>query len=436
MKFRSFRKSLVLGLLLSGILLTGCSASQVTHQILQNGLNREQASDSTEASGEKLTMAEIENLAANCIFNVEWYTEDDVFTSGTSFLMDSKVHGEKLLVSAFHYLVPEDDSHFSGSDLPKYITGGVVYNACTFEETGATLKNCLIIEDAAPVPDIDKDVSAFTIQGNDDLKTLPLSTHKVKAGDTVYLLANLWDTDDVHENCVYEATVISDKGGILAYTLDEKYGTNGASGAPVINEYGEVVAIHIGSNGSTRMAHSASSFLEQINNGKVSDITCSADLVSSGSTSSASTDDIPIYEFAVDETIETTFFYLKIDSVLFTPVLEGEAAPNGYQFAIIDVTMDSVSKDPVDMYASDFAVYWGNEYAEPLESGITSGQLPDEYVISDSTSGQLIFLIPDDAELIVFSYLDYYYYGNSNEINYNGFYDIYIPVEDWSRKAL
>ena len=76
MKFRSFRKSLVLGLLLSGILLTGCSASQVTHQILQNGLNREQASDSTEASGEKLTMAEIEDLAANCIFNVEWYTEE------------------------------------------------------------------------------------------------------------------------------------------------------------------------------------------------------------------------------------------------------------------------------------------------------------------------------------------------------------------------
>ncbi|MCR5121946.1 MAG: serine protease [Ruminococcus sp.] len=246
---------------------------------VQTEASQNSASDVTETSeeqppeAEKLSFSEIEELAANCSYTVHWHSVDGDFDSGTAFVMDSAAHGQKLLVTAVHFLWNDEDTGFTGEDIPGYVTGGVIEYVKTFEPTGASLKNALVIKDARPVPDIDKDVAAFTVYGGKKLNSLKLSTHPVEFGDKLYLLANLWDTDDVHENCVYEVTAVMDKDGELIMTLDPRWGCMGASGGPVVNEYGEVVGILMAGGGECIYAHSSDSFLKQIEAAEISDIT-------------------------------------------------------------------------------------------------------------------------------------------------------------------
>lgn len=439
-----FKKLALLGILSLSVSLTGCSSlvQQVMRTAAQNQKSSENEndknnSDSADTSEDtKLSFSEIEELAATCVYGVDWVTTDGSFAAGTSFIMDSETHGN-VIVSAFHYLWPEDASSFTGEELATYVTGGSIYNSCSFEETGATLKNCIIIEDADISPNTSKDVSAFTIENGEDLNSLPLSTHTSKTGDTVYLLANLWDTDDIHENCVYEGSVISDTDGILTYDLDSKYGTNGASGAPIVNEYGEVVGIHMGSVGSMRLANSVTSFPDLVNEGTVSDITYSPDILETEDISGEEDyeEDLPIYTFKRDETIKTSFFDLQINSVTVTDTLGSYTAYVGEQFMVVNVTMNSLDASPVDMYYSDFVLEWDTNYCYPLEPGYIDSQLPDEYVVTSNTTGDLVFAIPDDASEVIFDYLDYYVFGDSDEVHYTAYYDIELPVENWSRSS-
>ena len=86
------------------------------------------------------------------------------------------------------------------------------------------------------------------------------------------------------------------------------------------------------------------------------------------------------------------------------------------------------------MYYSDFVLYWADDYCQPLEPGYSDTQLPDEYIITnEGTSGQLIFYAPLNATEVALSYLDYYTLDDTNEISYNAYYDMYIPVENWVR---
>ena len=236
---------------------TAASITETT--TAQTEASQKSAADDPETSADtpteakKLSLSEIEELAAKCSYTVHWHSKDGDFDSGTAFAMDSTAHGQKLLVTAVHFLWNDDDPDFTGADIPGYVTGGEIRYVKTFEPTGASLKNALVIKDARPVPELDKDVAAFTVYGGKKLKTLPLSTHPVEYGDKLYLLANLWDTEDVHENCVYEVTAVSDSNGELTMTIDPRWGCMGASGGPIVNEYGEVVGILMaGSGGDIR----------------------------------------------------------------------------------------------------------------------------------------------------------------------------------------
>ena len=66
-----------------------------------------------------LSFEEIEKLAEECAFHVHWYTKDGDFSAGTAFILDSASQNQKLLVTAFHFLVPDDgEETFKGTDLP------------------------------------------------------------------------------------------------------------------------------------------------------------------------------------------------------------------------------------------------------------------------------------------------------------------------------
>lgn len=383
---------------------------------------------------EKLSMEKIEELAAERAFNVHWYTEEGDYTSGTAFVMDSEKHGQKLLVTAFHFLWPEDAETFTGEELPEFVHGGEIYYAYDSAPTNASIKNCLVIKDADAVPVVDKDVAAFTIQGGEDLKTLSLAKTMPKVGDKIYLLASLWDSDVINENCVYPGKVEDVDGGVLYYTLDGKPGTTGASGGPVINEYGEVVAMHMASNAFCFIGHMPNSFGKQIDAATISEITYPAVTAAGGESQDDEYADMEEYNY--NEKVSTMFYDVQLNGVTYTDTLAGEPCEEGYQFMIVDVSLWAAEglEEPVDMYYYDFAAEWMDDYCEPMEPGLVEGQLPDEYTITDEeTRGKLVFYVPKNEEVLVFTFIDYFYLEESEEPQYGTYYVMYLPTEDWTR---
>lgn len=410
MKNRVVRLLVVIVMLVLALPLSGCSKVAELMEV-----EDEDDDDWDDEDDEEI---DIEMLAAESVFGVKWYTQDGVYSAGTAFVMDSDVHGESLLVTAFHFLWPDGVESFKGEELPEFILGGEVYYVQDGFDTGATLKNCVVIEDADAVPEVDKDVAAFTLWDGEDLETLPLSTHKAKKGDVVYLLADLWDTEDVHENCVYEGKITSISGGSVFYELEGEHGTSGASGAPIVNQYGEVVAIHMGSNGSTLVGHAADSFLKQINNGTISDIEYTDDVYSLGMDDEDGDyeddnygdgnygddeDDIQIVQYKIGETVKTSLCSFSVGKVEEADSLEGYDldSEEGMKYVVLDVPMSGITNPEytAEILYMDFMIIWNEDYELPYEEGYEDGKL--------------IFLIPDTVKDYKLCFYDYYESGDN-----------------------
>ena len=425
-------------ILLLAVVMSGCGSEKSTEDNKTTGtdnisvpektedLNTGEKSENTpsstpEAEETKLSFEEIEKLAEECSYHVHWYTTEGDYSAGTAFIMDSDRFGEKILVTAFHFLVPDEgEEDFKGKDLPDYVKGGVIKYAKSGANTPATLKNCIVVEDAAPVPAVNKDVAAFTLYNSDSLKTLPLSTHTVKTGDKIYLLANLWDTDDIHENCVYEGKVFSEDGGELIFTMDPKYGTSGASGGPIINEYGEVVAIHMAStqDNSYLFGHSSYSFAEQLNNGTISSVTYPENV------SEYVIDDYVENTFDGDEEVEhiyhsneliadTLFFKIEITGAEISENIGEVAAGEGKKFITVSMDIDTTGYDIEDFELStdDFAMVWSDSYTLSYvgteEDGVAGLYIPIK--AESVNTAKMAFEIPKDPEYLILYFIDYYY---------------------------
>ena len=364
----------------------------------------------------KLSFSDIEKLAAENVYNVHWYTSTEGdFSAGTSFIMDSDKFGGKILVTAFHYLVPDgEEGTFKGKDLPNFVQGGTITEAKSKATTGASLKNCIVIEDAAAVPQINKDVAAFTLYNSENLKTLPLSTHTLKMGDKLYLLASLWKGDNLNENCVYEGLAVLDVNGEMSFKLTKNYDTTGGSGGPIVNEYGEVVGIHMAStqDNSIMYAHSSESFLAQINAGTVSNVTYEE----KPEVTQAADEDVPAYYHKSDDlSAETCFFNMKVTGVETVDKLGDAESHEGYKFAIVSMCIDTVGLNVGDFYpfSEDFCVFWDDDYspAYGYEESHVDGLAHDETLIQDNSINYLkyAFEVPESFESMILYFMDYYY---------------------------
>lgn len=440
------RFSLLLCFLLVILALSGCgnqkaeetdSRKESVEENQDKGKDKEASTEKKQEDAseerEKLSMEEIEMLAKERVFNVHWYTEEGDYSSGTASVIDSEKHGQKLLVTAFHFLWPDDADTFTGEELPEFVHGGIISYAREGAFSGASLKNCLVIKDANAVPVVDKDVAAFTIQGGEDLKTLPLAKTMPEVGDTIYLLASLWDGDVINDNCVYPGKVEDVNGGVLYYTLEGTPKTTGASGGPVINEYGEVVAMHMASNPFCFIGHMPNSFGKMIEEATISDITYPA---MDPAVDEYQDDEEDMEEHNCGERVSTLFYDVQVNGVSYTDTLAGETSEEGYQFMIMDVSLWAAEglDEPVYMYYYDLTAEWMDDYCEPLETGLVEGQLPDEYTITDEeTRGKLVYYVPKDEEMLALTCIDYYFTEDAEEPQYGTLYVTYLPTEDWTR---
>ncbi len=227
----------------------------------------------TDASGNKvpntdyLPLPEFGTIPANSVFNVLWDTTEGSYSAGTSFLMQTDLAADPLLITAIHYF--GDEEYISGSELVNYVNGGELYDIMKDGGTAdGTISSVVPVEDAVAFGEVQtasKDLAAFTVGDASSMTALPVASEPCQPGDVIFLAAYLdRETSTYYDDNLYPCVVISDDGTDIYYLLSDEFSTAGASGGPLLNTKGEVVGTHMASNGSTRYGHSIQSIYEQL----------------------------------------------------------------------------------------------------------------------------------------------------------------------------
>lgn len=215
-----------------------------------------------------LPLPDFEALEPNTVFDVDWKSAEGNFMAGTSFLVKTDLSDRSLLLTACHYF-ESDEMDVNLRNLTGYISGGDLYDILGDGSTIAgTVTSVLPIPDARSVSvngSSDRDLAAFYVDGA--MGGIPFASEPCKMGDVIYMAAWLdHENSAYYDDCLYPCVVMRDDGKEIGYILSDEFSTQGASGAPLLNSRGELVGIHIGSNGSIRYGNSAQSIREQLEN--------------------------------------------------------------------------------------------------------------------------------------------------------------------------
>lgn len=206
-------------------------------------------------------------IPENSVFNVLWDTTEGSYSAGTSFLMQTDLAADPLLITAIHYFGEEE--YISGSELADYVNGGELYDILKDGSVAdGTISGVVPVDDAVAfgaVQTASKDLAAFTVSDASNMTALPVASEPCQPGDVIFLAAYLdRQTSTYYDDNLYPCIVISDDGTDIYYLLADEFSTAGASGGPLLNTKGEVVGTHMASSGSTRYGHSIQSIYEQL----------------------------------------------------------------------------------------------------------------------------------------------------------------------------
>ena len=178
--------------------------------------------------------------------------KDQPLSAGTAFLMETGVEKQPVvLVTAHHLLGPMGGlpSELAWNEVPKAVKRATCKSINNAAQTWVGLP--LAIPGAASFNNQTKDglrdIALLTLQGKATVKPLKLAATQPKVGDPVWLVAQLV-SGAPKEKLLFKARVARVQDLALNYLLEDPEGTfdlRATSGAPVVNERGEVVAINI-----------------------------------------------------------------------------------------------------------------------------------------------------------------------------------------------
>ena len=178
--------------------------------------------------------------------------KDQPLSAGTAFLMETGVEKQPVvLVTAHHLLGPMGGlpSELKWDEVPKAVKRATCKGINNAAQTWIGVP--LAIPGAASFNNQTKDglrdIALLTLQGKATVKPLKLAATQPKAGDPVWLVAQLV-SGAPKEKLLFKAKVARVQDLALNYLIEDPEGTfelRATSGAPVVNERGEVVAVNI-----------------------------------------------------------------------------------------------------------------------------------------------------------------------------------------------
>lgn len=178
--------------------------------------------------------------------------KDQPLSAGTAFLMETGVDKQPVvLVTAHHLLGPMGGlaTEVAWNDVPSSVKRATCRSIVTPAQswTGTPLA----IPGAASFNNQTKeglrDIALLTVQGKPTAKPLKLAPSQPKLGETVWLVAQLV-SGAPKDKLLFKAKVSRVQDLALNYTVEDPEGTfelRATSGAPVVNERGEVVAVNL-----------------------------------------------------------------------------------------------------------------------------------------------------------------------------------------------
>ena len=184
------------------------------------------------------------NPVSDVVFKPTFLTGYDSLTAGTCFIL--AVDGKPVAITAHHLFGPaaglEQDLT---PEQAKDFVAAIALSSMNDHKHVLTSTNMVLLPSAHAFSgeDASKDVAAFMLNGYSG-PTLKVATEALKKGDVVYLYARPRGEESLR---IIAAKVERVAAGILEYTFDDgRFNLAGTSGAPVLNQKGEVVAINLG----------------------------------------------------------------------------------------------------------------------------------------------------------------------------------------------
>jgi hypothetical protein len=197
-------------------------------------------------------MAEPPKGVAHSICRPTFEMKDRPLSAGTAFLMETGVAKQPVvLVTAHHLLGPMGGlaAEVAWNDVPKAVKRATCQSIANPAQSWTAAP--LAIPGAASfnnqTPDGLRDIALLAVQGKPAAGPLKLAPKLPEVGDTVWLVAQLV-SGAPKEKLLFKAKVARVQDLALNYVVEDREGTfdlRATSGAPVVNERGEVIAVNI-----------------------------------------------------------------------------------------------------------------------------------------------------------------------------------------------
>jgi hypothetical protein len=203
-------------------------------------------------TGAAAAMADPPKGVVDTICRPTFELKDQALSAGTAFLMETGVSKQPVvLVTAHHLLGPMGglSTEVAWNDVPKSVKRATCKSIATPAQswTGTPLAIPGAASFNNQTKDGLRDIALLTVQGKPTAKPLKLAPAQPKLGDTVWLVAQLV-SGAPQEKLLFKAKVARVQDLALNYVVDDPAGTfdlRATSGAPVVNERGEVVAVNL-----------------------------------------------------------------------------------------------------------------------------------------------------------------------------------------------
>ena len=433
MIMRGMQKKIGIILLILLMALTGCTKAE--EKEVQKGQDTEvaesvketQETEPVEESKEELALEQIQTLSEEAVAVLYYHNQERHDNAGLCFAVDSPKYGKVLLKDAFR-LWPYDGEVLESERFAEFVRGGELWDTETREGLNVFLKNCFLLDYEYEA--IDKNVAAFTLQGDGELKTLKLATDMPQVEDKVYLLAG----EQVYEGKVKDIWI---KEAYYSFEGMESNKMGNVAGAPIVNVYGEVIGIYLGIGEeygeSSHFGIKLVGFGEKLEQAEIADITYSTTWV----TDMLGAEFPDITYFTPDQVISTYYMDMVIHGTQIVDELEGYKPKDGYKYLLMEVTFQTsadITDGSVQVYSNDFPLNWPDHetvYRENEE--MLYGQFPEEFEITDDeTRGVFIYQVPADRIRAKLTFDESYPEEGSDRME-SMFHIVFIRLENWIR---